>query len=79
VCETLSRASREEHRPRVTENTVLRLSELNGDEVTVRWTQLNLYSLIRIIRMVKLKKEEMGRPCSTNEEEEEEDVEEECI
>jgi hypothetical protein len=59
-CETLSLALREEHRPRVFENRVLRrIFGPKRDEVTGEWRKLhreelhNLYSSPDIIRQIK--------------------------
>jgi hypothetical protein len=59
-CETWSLILREEHRPRVFENRVLRrIFGPKGDDVTEQWRKLhygehhNLYSLADIIRHIK--------------------------
>jgi hypothetical protein len=45
-CETLSLTLREEHRPRVFENRVLRkICGLKGDEVTGDWRKLHIEEL----------------------------------
>jgi hypothetical protein len=72
-CETWSLTLREEHRLRVFENRVLKkIFGPKRDEVTGDWKKLhneelhNLYSSPNIIRMIKVKENEMGRACSTN-------------
>ena len=59
-CETWSLTSREERKPRVFQNTVLRrIFGLNKDEVTREWRKLNneelndLYSSPNIVRVIK--------------------------
>jgi hypothetical protein len=62
-CETWSLTLREEHRPRVFENTVLRkIFGPKRDEVTGGWRKLNneelhgLYSLPSIVRVIKVRR-----------------------
>jgi hypothetical protein len=64
---------REEHRPGVFENRVLRrIFGPKRDEVTGEWRKLHneelhdLYSLPSIIKITKLRGGEMGGACSTN-------------
>jgi hypothetical protein len=58
-CETWSVTLREEHRLKVFENRVLRITEHKRDEVTAEWRKLhveelhNLYSFPNIIRQIK--------------------------
>jgi hypothetical protein len=70
-CETWSFTLREDHRPRVFQNRVLRrIFGPKSDEVTGEWRKLhneelhNLYSSPDIIRQVKAK--EVGGVCSTH-------------
>jgi len=70
-CETWSLTLREECRPRVFENRVLRrIFELKRDEVAGEWRKLHneelndLYSSPNIIQVVKIKKNVMGGSCS---------------
>jgi hypothetical protein len=67
-CETLSLASREEHRLRVFENRVLRrIFEPKRDEVTGGWRKLHnellhgLYSSPSIVRVIKAKRMRWAR------------------
>jgi hypothetical protein len=66
---------REEHRLKTFEKRVLKIFGPKRDEVTGGWRKLNneelhnLYSLPSIIRIIK--KDEIGRVCSTNAGEEE--------
>jgi hypothetical protein len=62
-CETWSLTLREEHRPRVFENRILRrIFEPKRDEVTGEWCKLHneelhiLYSSPNIIRQIKLRR-----------------------
>jgi hypothetical protein len=58
-CETLYLTLREEHRLRVSDNRLLRIFELQKDEVMGGWRTLhneelyNLYTSLSIIRMIK--------------------------
>jgi hypothetical protein len=79
-CETWSLTLREEHRLGVFQNRVLRrIFGPKRDEVTADWRKMhneefhNLYSSPNKIRMIKVKKDEMGMAYSTN------GGEEECI
>jgi len=70
-CETWSLTLREERRLRVFENRVLRrIFGPKTDEVTGEWRKLhneelnNLYSSPNIVRVIKIKKNEMGGACS---------------
>jgi hypothetical protein len=71
-CESWSLALREECRPRVFENRVLRrIFGPKRDEVTGEWRRLhnenlcNLYSSPKIVRVIKSRRQ-IGRACSTN-------------
>jgi hypothetical protein len=76
-CETWSLTLREEHRPRVFENRVLRrIFGPKRDEVTGDWRKLQneeLHNLYSSPNINQIKEDEMGRACSTN------GGEEECI
>jgi hypothetical protein len=72
-CETWCLTLREELRLRVFENRVLRRifrpkrDEVTGDRRKLHNEELhNLYSLPNIIRMIKVKEDEMGRAYSTH-------------
>jgi hypothetical protein len=76
-CKTLSLTLRGEHKLMVFENRVLRrIFVPKKDEVMRGWIGLHneefhkLYYSPNIIRMIKVKGDEMGRACSTNEEKE---------
>jgi hypothetical protein len=71
-CETCSITLREECRLRFFESRVLRrIFGPKRDEVTGEWRRLRdeelyaVYSSANIIRVIKIKKTEMGRACST--------------
>jgi hypothetical protein len=77
-CGTWSLTLREGHSLRVFENRVLRrLFGPKRDEMTGGWRKLhneeltNLYSSLNIIRIIKSKKDEMGKTCSMNGDEDE--------
>ena len=69
-CETWSLTLREERRLGMFENRVMRIFGPKRDEVKGEWRKLhneelnNLYSSPNILRVIKIKKNEMGGACS---------------